>query len=424
MERQISRSELWFMIGSLFLAFSQWPFFWSQLLQEVRLNIGVNVGLTSFFYFTLSTAIAFITYRNWRSLSPYVISVIGYVLIAIAGIHLSGAHWKTDFFYLSAAVFALSLSSTRTEVLRLLANAAIFIYIALSLPSVLIFLGKLFWIAIPHTDISLLGRPEILYPFGLIVPYGASAICDNHILVRIQGYSDEPGVLGTYAVFFLILNHFVGFKKYQTSVSIILHVLGTLSFSLFYLVSAWVFLLPAALWRLRTDKAAKSMLIGIAAGGMVLLALPLFSKAQCGDASLVLEAEPIRRLLHGDPQLGRNDRAQFDFLAISHGRSLIEHGQWKDLFIGKVSSAGTLSGWTAILYSNGLLGVATTLLFFVYIALRYPAAIIILLPAMLSFYQRQDFAIVPMMAIFWVTMTRFMPQAQRSTCPVPALNHF
>ncbi len=395
------------MAGSLLLAFSQWPFFWSQLLQEVRLDIGVNVGLTTFSYLIFSTAVALITYRNWRNLNPYAISVICYALVAIAGIHLNGLHWKTDFLYLSVVVFALSLSSARTETLRFLANATIFIYIAFSLPSILIFVGKLFGFTIPHTSISLLGRPEILYPFGLTVPYGASELCNGHTLIRIQGYSDEPGVLGTYAVFFLILNHFVGIGKYKTSVSIILHVLGTLSFSLFYFVSAWVFLLPAALWRLRIDKAAKSMLIGLSISGVVLAALPLFSKIQCGDASLIFEAEPIRRLLHGDSQLGRNNRAQFDYASVLHIKSLIENGRWKYLFIGTGPSAVNFSGWTVVLHDNGLLGIASILLFFAYVAFQYPSTIVMILPAMLSFYQRQDFAMVPIMAIFWVTMLRF-----------------
>ena len=92
------------------------------------------------------------------------------------------------------------------------------------MPSILIFLSFLVGIDLPFINIELSGRGDFyrLYPFGVISEETIFTL-GSVTVVRINGFSEEPGVLGTYVVFFLIMHRLIGHERYRRKIELALH---------------------------------------------------------------------------------------------------------------------------------------------------------------------------------------------------------
>jgi len=415
-------------IGVLIIlySFSGWPYFWyanpiASLLQRflllaitvtfVRSGGKCKVNVFNVCYFALFVNLALSTG------------------LAEAQQIRESLFTKVSYYFFSLCVITVMLSMS-FEQLKRAANIIIRLFIIVSLPSLLILLALLLNISLPYVNIDLGGRGGNyrLYPFGLIYEAFIFNIGPGISAARLNGFSEEPGVLGTYAVFFILLNRLIGDKSSRKKTEVLLHILGCMSLSFFYFVSA-IFLLFLAsfdLFRrlgddilyLLTSLRLKKARLRSALLAIFIVLLPL-------TASVVfyisVEEGPlynltIARFLPSESGIIQGDsRAQYFEATMRY----LQHTDWATLLLGNGVGSNSLgngpqfASWAAELYDTGLLSMV--IIFFLYgyilfrsarsgasLGLRYP---LLLLPAVLSYYQRPE-VLSPAMLIFWIIVFR------------------
>jgi len=408
-----------FRYNAVLFAFTAWPFFWygtvysqvaytviAALLGVLFVISGANSHRLRLNLFTLALLIFFASALLATGLSDHA--------------EIRSKLATRVLVYVCLAAAAIALSSIQKPELSRACNAIIAIFILVSLPSVLILVAFISGVNLPYTSIDLGDRGNFyrLYPFGVIAE---SAIFNypgvgRLWLVRIGGFFEEPGVLGTFVVFFIILNRFTGTGRSRYWKEAALHLLGTLSMSLFYFVSAAIFL---AAWALRvTNRLIRAK--GISRSSVVVLALVIV-----GVAVTVFWIRPgnpvyyrtVARLSPSDTGLVvGNSRFEYDYRVAGY----LENAGLPQILLGNGPGANSLdasaqySSWAADMYDTGLIAMLVVVGVYCFIALRFSirnghlsyGRLLTILPAVLSYYQRPD-VISPIMIIFWITMARF-----------------
>lgn len=337
---------------------------------------------------------------------------------------------KASFYFFTFSAITVMLSMSFEQLSRA-ANAVIRIYIALSLPCLLILLALLANVSLPYVNIDLGGRGSEyrLYPFGIVFEPNIYSFGEGIKFARMNGFSEEPGVLGTYAVFFILLNRLIGDEKTKKRIEVLLHILGCVSLSLFYFVSAFLLLLLASLdmfkrlgedflcvltrlrlrrARLRSSLFAVSILLGVMTAGV-------------GFNLLVEPGNPLyyltlARFLPSDTGIIKGDsRAEYQEATMRY----LEHTDWATILIGNGVGSNSLdngpgfASWAGELFDTGLISVL--IIFFLYTYILFRSAWVggrlsfrnpfLLLPAVLSYYQRPEI-VSPAMLIFWIVAFR------------------
>ena len=401
-------------------AFSGWPFVWRE----------INYLKLAAYFLPLIVAVMFFMSKKKIRLNIFIVTLFLLLMLALLSTGLS-VHEEIRSKVLTRAILYLflitagiAMSSISFEELAKAVNVIIRLYVIISLPSILIFLAYLSGIDLPYWGISLSGRGNLyqLYPFGVITEH---SIFDSHgdwRIVRINGFSEEPGILGTYVVFLLILNKYIGYERGKGIINASLHVLGFLSFSLFYYVSVMIFVLGGVSeWLFRNIKVFFTGMIRmpewvfIRKGLLVLL-------VGTGIYLFIKPGNPMYYLINTriyHPELGLlagNSRSQYD-------ERMFEYLQGADvsrIMIGFGPGSNSLdenagyASWAADVYDGGILSVVVVGFMFLCVAIRYLfvggrlsiGAFFIILPAMLSYYQRPEI-MSPIIVIFWIVIARY-----------------
>ncbi len=399
-------------------AFTAWPFFWYGTLYS-RVAYVLLAACISLFHFAN---------RSRARFNVFTLGFIAFLIVAILSTALSeheeirGKFASRTLVYLCLAGAVVAMSSLPFRHMVTAANAVTLIFIFASLPSVLIFLSFVFGVDLPYTLIDLGGRGSTyrLYPFGVL---SESAIFDYRDfgrpwLVRISGFSEEPGVLATFTVFFIVLNRYLGPSKSKKRREMALHVLGTLSMSLFYYVSVCFVLAPwliGTVSRLtRRGRITRSRLLLLTAA--ILVAGVILSFIKPGNPLYYWTL--ARFTINESGTLAGNSRADYDYRAFEYVREttvpqlLIGNGPGSN----SIDQAAQYSSWAADLYDTGAIGLTILMTTFGYIAVRSSVVegrlsfsrLLVVLPLMLSYYQRPDI-LSPIMLISWVILARVFP---------------
>lgn len=397
-------------------AFTSWPFIWADLL-------GFKIA---FIVLPVVMAMSMLMSEKPLRINPVVICLFCYFTIVLAS--TATAVYSKDrilvvsrtVIYASLVAGAIAMASVAFEELFRAANAIIRLYVIISLPSILIFLSLLINYELAYVNINLSDRGDFyrLYPFGVISEHATFSFGEGNI-VRINGFSEEPGVLGTYAVFMIILNKLVGRPPTKRRIELGLHVLGTLSFSLFYFVSVAIFVLGG--WLQAVGKVVRGGVVYMRIWGLVRRSAIIIAVVATVAIS-VTPGNPLYyltiarvfvsedgRVMSGNSRLDNDERVA-EYIGQAHlTRVLIGNGPGSN---SRDDSAGYAS-WAAELYDTGLMSLAVIAAMFVYCLVRFAvvcgrfdiAKFCTLLPAALSFYQRPE-VIGPIVIIFWIVVAR------------------
>ncbi len=403
-------------------AFSGWPFIWRE-------NRYLRLG--SLLVLLIMAVVLFASRERVRgnvalfALVPYTVILL---VATIAAKHASiRAAWPTrTVVYVLLLGGALAMSSVGFEELRRAVRGIIWLYLIISLPSVIILVSFLTGIELPYRNVDLSGRGSIyrLYPFGVVSEETILNLFD-WTLVRVNGFSEEPGVLGTYVVFFLIMNRYVGSGRSKRVVEVILHLLGIVSFSLFYYMAALTLLLAEVL----------EGMLKLTRGGRV--HVPTWSTVAKVLCTIGVGAAIITYIVPGNPVyyltvariyaedqgvLGGDSRRQYNERIVQY----IAHADWGRLLIGNGPGSNSLdedirfASWASELYDTGILSMGIVWSMYLYLLGRHTysrervrvKAMMTLVPAIASFYQRPEM-ISPIMIIFWIVMARLVDRGER-----------
>lgn len=394
---------------------SGWPFIWRDH-QYVKMAGLVPLVMISVIFFR-SYARARVNVFTVGFVIYLAIVLLSTIASARPSIRAAGLTRSVIYMFLAGGV--LAMSSIEFEELRKAAKAILWTYLALSVPSLVIFFSFLAGVDLPYRNIDLSGRGSYyrLYPFGVISEDTIFSFFDTNI-VRINGFSEEPGVLGTYVVFFLILNQYLGKGTAKRVTDVLLHFLGIFSFSLFYYISALVFVLGA--WF--------DGFIGLLRGGQV--HLPSWSsvwKVVCavavgiGIVAYLAPGSPVYYLtiarIYTEDQgvLPGDSRHQYNERILEY----VRHASASRILIGNGPGSNSLDpdiqfgSWGAELYDTGLLSILVLAGIYLFIMIRLSVShgriqvrdFLALVPAVMSFYQRPE-VIGPIMIVFWIVMAR------------------
>lgn len=409
----------------ILFAFCSWPFIWQNIKYFTLAYLFLPLAISSMFFMS----------RNRPQINAFLIAFPLYLTVVALSTLLSEhldirmAIFTRVVLYLLLSGAVLGMSSMKFEELSKAVKAIILVYLVLSLPSVLIFISFLAGIDLPYRNIDLGGRGDLyrLYPFGVIsedtiftLTFGGST------LVRINGFSEEPGVLGTYVVFFIILNRLIGRDKSKKVVELLLHLLGILSFSLFYYVSTLILIIG----RLSHD------FLRLVRNGEV--HMPNWSSVRIVFYILIVGVGILFYVVPGNPVyymtvarlfvteqglLPGNSRYQYDQKVLPY----LEQADFGRLLIGNGPGSNSLdegaayASWAAELYDTGILGMAAIGFMYLYLITRYSIFrgrlhiknFLTLLPAILSFYQRPE-TISPIMIVFWIVVARVVDRSAKA----------
>jgi hypothetical protein len=402
-------------------ALSGWPFIWRDH-QYVKM-----AGLVSL----VVVSVIFLRSYARARVNVFTVGFVIYLAIVLLstiaserpGIRAAGLTRAVIYVFLAGGV--LAMSSIEFEELGEAAKAILWTYLVLSLPSLVIFFSFLAGMDLPYRNIDLSSRGSFyrLYPFGVVSEDTIFSFFDTNI-VRINGFSEEPGVLGTYVVFFLILNQYLGKGTAKRVAGVLLHLLGILSFSLFYYLSALIFLLGAWL----------DGFIGLLRGGQV--RLPSWSSVRnvvcavavaVGIVAYVVPGNPVYYLtiarIYAEDQgvLPGDSRRQFNERILEY----VRHADVSGLLIGNGPGSNSLDpdiqfgSWGAELYDTGLLSILVVAGMYLFIVGRLSVSrgriqvrdCLTLVPAVMSFYQRPE-VISPIMMVFWIVMARLAQRGE------------
>lgn len=431
-------------LGTLIVlfAFSSSPFFWSVHPLLVKYNVLVVWVLL------LAICVRFFMSGVRRRINCYTLSFL-FVMILFslscllsdhAEIKAKSLHRIVLYTFMFFAVSAMV--SMEYEKLKRVANQVILIYLILTLPSIILFICFLVGIELPFLRLDLGDRGLLyglyyrLYPFGIIGENNIFTLYDNTSIVRLNGFSEEPGVLGTRVVFFIILNRLVAEGKIRMWREWLLHLLGILSFSFFYFVSVIIIFIPNILKRLHRIGADSAHLVTFLALKRRLIKSIIGVVAVVGGfvaIMAVIESDSpfyyltIARFMPDDAGWFQGDsRSQFSMDILRYLKS----ADAAKVMFGNGLGANSLDGgpgfasWGGELYNSGLLALAVVLIFYAYLLvcsifmggrlnISYPC---LLLPAFLSFYQRPE-TIGPLTMIFWAVVSRFIARSRKGLTP-------
>ncbi len=408
-------------------AFSGWPFFWSGHPQLVSVSNLVFKALV----------VAIIVRFTLTSLRPKVTpySLMMFFLLAVYSVtgllsdhpEIQDKALQRSIYYFFTFFAVTALVSMDFAELKKAANRMILIYLCLSLPSILLAICFLAGIDLPYVNLDLgdRGANYRLYPFGIILESAIFTLSGIGSIARINGFSEEPGVLGTYVVFMIILNRFTAEGSSRIWRERLLHLLGILSFSFFYIVSAVIIFIPNILKKLAQiygdtvhmiqslrvrRRLVPSMLV------LSVLCVVFITFLVLVEPGTVLYSLTIGRFMPSESGWIQGDtRSSYTADVLT----FIRKGDPGKVWFGNGLGANSLEGgpgfasWGAEVYDAGLLGLIVVVLFYMYLLVRFAfkqgklnlTYMILLLPACLSFYQRPE-TIAPMMLIFWAVVSR------------------
>ncbi len=423
----------------IIFAFSSWPFFY----------YGFWTSKVIFVSSALSLAILFLLDIK-KVDSIYLVCFSCFVALCWASSYFSVYPQISEksaqrFVLYASLVLSIALLSTMPSYYFSKAINFILVFFALlSIPCMLLSFAYLFGVDnfIPSIHLNLGGRGAmyLLSPLGIVTENTIKYAHHGLKVVRVNALSEEPGVLGTYVIYLIVINQLYGIGKGRLWINISLNILGTLSYSLFYFVAGWVLLPVAAIFafiqrryyavpmkQIKGMSGTGVLLTGALVSFLLLLSIMAFSKLYSGSSYAVYSYSPFYRLFSGDQQ-ALNNRATYDIKLRQEikvkARAVVSGSQdiklMKEFLIGNGPGANSIateahfSSWSAMFYDNGILGMMVILLFYFYILVKvlflrnkldlYSAAL--LFPFVLSFYQRPEF-MSPLIIICWVSIERY-----------------
>lgn len=394
-------------------AFTTWPFIWYESPWARAVQVACMVGIS----------VLYLVCGLRPRINAFTVVFALYLAILLVSTALSD-HEEIRVKTLSRAVIyvlftttVLAMSSMRLRDLCKAANAVTLLYILSALPSVVLFLATLLGSEIPYALIELGGRGPIyrLYPLGVVSESAFLGAFPESRIIRINGFSEEPGVLGTFVVFFIILNRCVGPARSRNRREFLLHILGTLSMSLFYYLSVAALIVGSATRIvLRTARRLRIAWLDAAWLVLPLVLVPILVWGiRPGDPLYYLTL--ARFLLSESGGLAGNSRAMYDLEALRYVRDsdiatvLIGHGPGSN----SLDPSARFASWAAELFDSGIFGLALLVLFLGYALVRFavrqtrldPFRFFLIVPAVASLYQRPDL-VSPIVVLFWITVVR------------------
>ena len=196
------------LLGLIFFVWSQ-PYYVWHINHLLRAAISVIAGIIMYLN------------SNYKSSKYFVLFFVLLFYLSIAG--------GSNIFGVILAVLMVFVLSLKSDLLQRSFFAFYNIYTFITLLSILNFIFLAIGISLPSKTIEAL-NPEFDYTF---TAYPFMVIADNLALFRFRGVYEEPGNLGTMAIFLLGINKF----KFDNWKSYVIFISGILSLSLFFYLS-------------------------------------------------------------------------------------------------------------------------------------------------------------------------------------------